>query len=266
VPLRGAFRPSLPAPALMALAARRRGLRAFDYSAITDCSMLTDFQRSQDPACGGAPPVATYTAPTNLQTPSNCIDPASGLPFFTPDCVNANLAIEAANQAKDDAANRTVFVQDCNNAWALNKTQYEALGLPVPPNDCAYRTYGQTLPGTTGGTTAYLPGTPQAVIDWRTADPSGGVMNAWDPSSAQTLATFHAPPAPSGSPSPAPGPTTAPTAGAPAPRATAPSGGSAPAGALTTGGGAATGEWYKKPVVLIGGAALVAFLIWKANQ
>jgi hypothetical protein len=193
---------------LIPLRGRFRGLRAFDYSAITDCSMLTAFQRTQAPQCGGSAattPVATYQAPTNLQTPSNCIDPASGLPFFTPECVNANLAIEAANQAKLDAANRTVFVQNCNNAWELNRQQYEALGLPVPPNDCAYRSYGQVAPGTTGGSTAYVTNTPQGVIDWRTANPTGGVMNAWDPGSTEALKEFNAPPqAPASSPSPAP--------------------------------------------------------------
>ena len=248
--------------------------------------MLTAFQRSQAPQCGGSAastPVATYQAPTNLATPSNCIDPASGLPYFTPECVEANLRIEAANQAKLDAANRAVFVQNCQNAWELNRQQYEALGLPVPPNDCAYRSYGQVAPGTTGGSTAYIANTPQAVIDWRTANPSGGVMNAWDPGSAETLKEFNAPDA---APSPvvnqAPPQGSAPTGGASAPKGSAPSGGAAPGGGSPAkqlpGGGAAGGgpvtetggesltDWLKKPVVIVSGAALIGFLIWQANR
>jgi hypothetical protein len=52
--------------------------------------------------------------------------------------------------AADNAANRAVFVQNCNQAWAENDARYAALGMPRPANDCNQRLYGQTLPGTTG--------------------------------------------------------------------------------------------------------------------
>lgn len=136
------------ANALKAMSASLRGLGAFDYSAITDCSMLTPFQQSQAPQCGGgsgaslAP--ATYVAPT-LATPSNCIDPASGLPFFTPDCVNANLATQASNNALSSEANRAVFLANCNTAWLMNDQRYAELNLPRPANDCESKTFGQVF-------------------------------------------------------------------------------------------------------------------------
>jgi len=85
--------------------------------------------------------------------------------------------IERAEQARlaaGSSANRQVFVANCEHDWAANAARYAELGKAVPPNDCAYRGYGLTLPGTTGSFTGYLPGTPQEVIDWRNANPGGG--------------------------------------------------------------------------------------------
>lgn len=94
--------------------------------------------------------------------------------MFTPECIEQVLAAQHANQAANDAANRDVFVANCNKDWEANAAQYRALKMEVPPNDCAYRGYGQTLPGTSGGYSGYLTGTPAEVIDWRNKNPGGG--------------------------------------------------------------------------------------------
>jgi hypothetical protein len=166
---------------------------------------------------GPAPAPGVYVAPT-LTAAESCVDPL-GNPKFTPDCVNRNLVTEAANQAKLDAANRSVFVQNCNRDWQMNAQQYQALGMPVPPNDCDYRTYGQTLPGTTGGSTGYLPSVPQEVIDWRSANPGGGVSVPWSDASAAKL---------NATPAPTPAPTSTTPAAAPRATTTAKPSGAAP--------------------------------------
>jgi hypothetical protein len=173
----------------------------------------------------GIPAAGVFVEPT-VQAALNCVDPASGMPYFSPDCVNENLRREAANNAARAAANRAVFVQNCNRDWTMNADQYRALGMPVPPNDCEYRGYGQVpAGGGTGGSAAYVAGTPQAVLDWREANPGGGVSVPWDAASAQKLAapaavSSSAAPAASGSASGAPAPKPAGGAGvAPVPAA-----------------------------------------------
>lgn len=125
----------------------RRGVRGlgFDYSAITDCSMLTPYQQSQAPQCGGSvasvPTSSGYVAPT-LAAPQSCID-AFGNPMFTPDCVNANLATQASNQLLLDAANRAVFLQNCHAMIAAENQSRAARGVPLQVDDCDSRTFGQ---------------------------------------------------------------------------------------------------------------------------
>lgn len=278
IPLRGSYRGYNfvpPQTFVIPVSRRRQSLRGLGDGT---CQIPKPGQPMYYPPCPGyetaATPVTTspgtYVAPT-LTPAENCQPPYPGA---TPDpaCIERNLVTEAANQARLDAANRSVFVQDCENAWQENANQYRALGLPVPPDDCAYRTYGQVLPGTTGGTTAYLPNTPQSVIDWRSANPSGGVMNAWDPGSAETLKEFNAPPAQSVTPTATPTVTSQTPAGS-APKGTAPAGGTAPKTGAPGGGTqqtTATGgdedAWYRKPAVVVGGVAVVGFLIWMANR
>lgn len=148
---------------------RRRGMRGLGDGEINPTTIWTPSTGFIDPSYGGTAP-ATYVAPNYVPVPA-C---ASGPTMFTAECIAQVLAAQQANMAADLAANRAVFVANCNNDWAANAAQYQALGMAVPPNDCEYRSYGQTLPGTTGSTTAYLPGTPQEIIDWRNANPGGG--------------------------------------------------------------------------------------------
>lgn len=145
----------------------------------------TDPQTGQSVTTGGAviyptsgnppiPPIGVYQAPTHVPVPDCVQDTRPGGAAFSAECQAALAAAQQANMAADSAANRAVFVADCENAWAQNAAQYRALGMEVPPDDCQYRGYGLTQPGTTGSFTGYLPGTPQAIIDWRNANPGGG--------------------------------------------------------------------------------------------
>ena len=106
------------------------------------------------PACTGnytgvpqVPQAATYQAPNLAPVPA-CI---SGPEPYSAECQQQLMDTQHANQSALDAANRAVFVADCNSNWAANDAQYARLGLPRPANDCQQRLYGQTLPGTTGG-------------------------------------------------------------------------------------------------------------------
>ncbi len=134
-----------------------RGVRGlgFDYSAITDCSMLTPYQQSQAPQCGGsAAPVGpgVYVAPT-LTAALSCVDPASGFALTDAACVNQNLAIQASNQSLLDAANRAVFLKNCHDMIANENLSRASRGLPLQVDDCDQRTFGQVAPGTTGSPT-----------------------------------------------------------------------------------------------------------------
>jgi hypothetical protein len=129
------------------------------------------------PACETFAPSsgpATYVAPTSVAPPACTQDTRPGGAAFSAECQAQLQAYQQARMAADNAANRAVFLENCNRDWQANAAQYQALGMEVPPNDCAYRGYGQTLPGTTGSYTGYLPGTPQAILDWRAANPGGG--------------------------------------------------------------------------------------------
>jgi len=120
------------------------------------------------------PAPATYVAPPSIPVPACSQDTRPGGAAFSAECIAQVQAAQQARMAADNQANRAVFVANCNRDWEANAVRYRELGMEVPPNDCEYRGYGQTLPGTTGSYTGYLPGTPQAIIDWRTANPGGG--------------------------------------------------------------------------------------------
>jgi hypothetical protein len=128
------------------------------------------------PACPtySASGPATYVAPTSTTPPACTQDTRPGGAAFSAECQAQLQAYQQAQMAADNAANRAVFVENCNRDWQANAVRYQELGMAVPPNDCAYRGYGQTLPGTTGSYAGYLPGTPQEILDWRAANPGGG--------------------------------------------------------------------------------------------
>jgi hypothetical protein len=81
--------------------------------------------------------------------------------------------------------NRSLCVQQCNHDWALNAARYSELALPVPPNDCEFRTYG--LADASSLVDGYLPDVTPEVLAWRAANPGGGVENAWDEKSRRIL-------------------------------------------------------------------------------
>ncbi len=96
---------------------------------------------------------ATYVPPGYVPVPA-C---ASGPTMFTQECIDQVLAAQQANMALATSANYDVFRANCETDWYANAQRYTDLGLPVPVNDCAQRTYGLTLPGTTGSSVALLP-------------------------------------------------------------------------------------------------------------
>lgn len=195
-------------------AAGLRGL-GFDYSAITDCSMLTAFQRSQAPQCGGSAPTSGsgYVAPT-LATPQSCID-AFGNAMTTDACVNANLVIQASNQALLDAANRAVFLKNCHDMIYQENLSRASRGLPLQVDDCDLRNFGQVAPGTTGSIAqpqlvpTYFTPAPAPAPSTTTAAPASTA--AAGPVAVSTPAAASAP-APS-APAPAAAPSIAATAG-----------------------------------------------------
>lgn len=113
---------------------------------------------------------AVYQAPTLIPTPA-CI---SGPQPYSAECQAQLMAAQQTNLAASSSANRAVDEANCNRDWEMNAARFRELGMAVPPNDCAYRGYGLTLPGTTGGYSGYLQGTPQEIIDWRNLNPGGG--------------------------------------------------------------------------------------------
>ena len=113
-------------------------------------------------------------APGHVPVPACTQDTRSGGAAFSAECIAAVLAAQQQNMAADSAANKSVFVANCNSDWEANAAAYRARGMAVPPNDCAYRGYGLTQPGTTGSFVGYVAGTPQEIIDWRNANPGGG--------------------------------------------------------------------------------------------
>jgi hypothetical protein len=83
-------------------------------------------------------------------------------------------------------ATRDLNREVCRQNWELNAAQYRELGLPVPPNDCEFRTWGfcYTFPLPSHG---YLPNVTPEVLAWRQANPGGGVENPWDEKSRRIL-------------------------------------------------------------------------------
>ena len=126
----------------------RRGLRGLSAGEINPTTIWTP----QTGYLATAGDITTATGPAVYQAPNYVPVPAcaSGPSMFTPECIATVLAAQQANMAANNAANRAVFLADCNNNWALNDARYAELGMPRPANDCDQRLYGQTLPGTTG--------------------------------------------------------------------------------------------------------------------
>jgi len=103
----------------------------------------------------GGPAPATYVAPAPVPVPSCATtpDPATG-EYFGADSAECQALLDKAEQARlaaGTAANYSVDLQNCLNT------------IPRPP-DCYQRTFGLTLPGTTGGTNTLLANA-QAILD-----------------------------------------------------------------------------------------------------
>lgn len=88
-----------------------------------------------------------YVAPVPVGTPNCASNPNL---MFTPECIETVLAAQHANQAGMDAANRAVFLKNCHDMIANENISRRARGLPLQVDDCDERTFGQTLPGTSG--------------------------------------------------------------------------------------------------------------------
>lgn len=174
---------------------------------------------------------AVYQAPQVIPPPACTQDTQPGGAAFSSGCIAQLLATQQQNLAAGTAANYNVDLQNCLNTF------------PQPP-DCYQRTFGLTLPGTTGGA-------------------SGDIANAaallGDPAAAALAAEgAHNPPTP----------TPQPQAPTPTPQTQSPSTGGGttqqPSGGVTTGGGGTTNPiptWY-----WIAGLAAAGLLIFVAVQ
>lgn len=147
-------------------------------------------------------PAAVYQAPTLAPVPS-C---AQGPTQDTAECQSQLMATQHLNQSAADAANRAVFVGDCESNWQENATRFAELGLPSPPNNCQSFSYGQTMPGTTGGdTSGWIPGTPAAVINSAPVAaaapaPTAGILPVASPATSTAQLIKNSFTAPAGSP------------------------------------------------------------------
>lgn len=199
------------------------------------CQVPVPGQPMVYPACPsvspitGAPAPAVYRAPTLTPPPACTQDTQPGGAAFSQACIDLVLANQQRDFAASTAANYSVDRANCENAWAANAARYQADGLPVPPNDCAERTFGLTLPGTTGGTSADIPNAGLILG----ADP----LPASAPPAAAAPPPAPIPPAPAAAPSPdstqtkllktyAPGPSTPPSSAKDSTGGSADSGGS----------------------------------------
>ena len=117
-----------------------------------------------------APP--TYVPPVQVAVPACIQDTRPGGAAFTQECQQQLMAAQQQNMAAGSAANYDVDRANCETAWAANDARYAALGLPRPPNDCALRTFGLTLPGSSGGTNILIPSA-QSIFDPNYAGPVG---------------------------------------------------------------------------------------------
>lgn len=182
---------------------------------------------------GGGNAPAVFQAPTVIPTPA-CAFSSDAATADSEACQRLVRAANDQNIANNTAANYDVFLQNCLNT------------VPQPP-DCYQRTFGLTLPGTTGGTAVDIPNAAALL-----GDPAAKALAA---EGAHTNAP--APPAP---------PVTHAATGGPDPLAgkTTPSNG-------TTGGSSSGSSLDKTGIVVtspvspalywIGGLAAVAVLI-----
>lgn len=129
------------------------GLEGLDLSGLGTCQVPTPGVTMFYPPCEGAytgVPITTepavYHAPVMVGAPQ-C---SSGPSMFTSECITQLLANQQQDMAAASAANRAVFLQNCNRDWSANDGVFANLHLPRPRNDCAERGFGLTLPGSTG--------------------------------------------------------------------------------------------------------------------
>ena len=122
---------------------------------------------------GSGGPAAVFQAPANIPVPACASDTQPGGAAFSQACIDQVLAAQQQRMAGNTAANYAVDRSNCETAWAENDARYKSLGIQGPPNDCAQRTYGLTLPGTTGGTAADIPNA-QALLDPNYSGPGAG--------------------------------------------------------------------------------------------
>lgn len=139
-------RGSMPPPRM----SRRNGIGLTPgYTAAQQA--MADAYRSQSGGGG-----AVYQAPTVVANPACLQDTSPGGSAFSQECQDQLIATNLQNIANNTAANYNVDVANCQSAWAENDARYASMGLPRPSNDCAQRTFGLTLPNSSGGTSVDL--------------------------------------------------------------------------------------------------------------
>ena len=99
---------------------------------------------------GGAP--AVFVQPAVIPTPACASDTQPGGSAFSDVCQQLIQAAEQANITARTNANYNVDLQNCLSQFPQ-------------PTDCYQRTFGLTLPGTTGGATGDLANAPQLLGD-----------------------------------------------------------------------------------------------------
>jgi hypothetical protein len=115
---------------------------------------------------------AVYQAPTVIPPPACSQDTQPGGTAFSSACIDQLLKTQQANMQLATNANYAVDLQNCLNTY------------PQPP-DCYQRTFGLTLPNSTGGTNVDMPNAPQLL-----GDPAAQAL------AAEAAPHANAPPAP----------------------------------------------------------------------
>ncbi len=101
---------------------------------------------------GGSSGPAVFKQPVVVPAPACVNDTQPGGSAYSPECQAQVIANNLQTLANRTAANYDVDLQNCLNTF------------PQPP-DCYQRTFGLTLPGTTGGTSADLSNAPALLGD-----------------------------------------------------------------------------------------------------